>query len=292
MVRLAVINRVRDGSPAANDPPGVAALVFDEVSLVRQGRPVLEDLSFTLPAGQLIAVIGGNGAGKSALLKAIVESPRLDQGTIRVYGHDPADPLARRCIASLPDPSQTDRWLQAHSRSNPHPHAHSHPHPHPHPTPHSLRMKGGRGVDLLVWLAGQVGLQWTPDEASEQAAALRLERAWLDEEAQRLSPGSVRVLGLTAALACDRDLLLLDEPFAGLDAPSQARWAEYLGQRAQGRRSVLVASRSLGDIGTRADRVLVLADGCLAFTGVPAALGGAGTQGVRGPVGRAARAAE
>lgn len=270
MVRLAVINRVRDRSPAANDPPGVAALVFDEVSLVRQGRPVLDDLSFTLPAGQLIAVIGGNGAGKSALLKAIVESPRLDQGTIRVYGHDPGDPLARRCIASLPDPSQADRWLQAHS----------------------LRMKGGRGVDLLVWLAGQVGLQWTPDEAREQAAALRLELAWLDEEAQRLSPGSVRVLGLTAALACDRDLLLLDEPFAGLDAPSQARWADYLGQRAQGRRTVLVASRSLGDIGTRADRVLVLADGCLAFTGVPAALGSAGKQGVRGLVGRAARAAE
>ena len=284
-----------DGAPvAANDPPGVAAVEFDQVSLVSQGQTVLDELSFTLPPGRLVVIVGGNGAGKSALLKAIVEGPPLEHGRIRLFGREAGDPACRRRISWLPDHAQIGPWVPRHDEP----------------------AATWRGIDLLVSFGTRFGSHWTRDQARERLARHRLDSRWLDEAARRLSPGSIRELALAAAMASDRDLLLLDEPFAGLDPLTRDHWADALGrlvrhereqyeQALQGRtrqeqaskgqatkeqggqeqasmgqgghgpgqpRTVLVATRSLAGLEAVADRILLLVDGCLSFDGLPATL--------------------
>lgn len=288
---MGLIPAAADDSGAANDPPAVAAVEFDAVSLLRQDRPVLDELTFMLPAGRLLAIIGGNGAGKSALLNAIVDCPPLDHGTIRLFGREPADPVARRRIGWLPDRAQIERWLQGRIGQGgwqvggprvtsqqvgcrPDGSAQA-------PSLMSGRTRGRSdqaplpcGVDLLVWFGSHFGMQWTRDEARDLADRHRLTGAWMDEDVQRLSPGMIRLLGLAAALASDRELLLLDEPFAGLDPLTRGRWAEQLGRLREQRRSVLIATRSLADIAPQADRILLLVDGCLSVVGRPQGLMG------------------
>ena len=246
-----------DAPVAANDPPGVAAVEFDQVSLVSQGQTVLDELSFILPPGRLVVIVGGNGAGKSALLRAIVEGLALEHGRIRLFGHEAGDLACRRRIGWLPDHAQIGPWLPRHVEP----------------------AATWRGIDLLVSFGAHFGSHWTQDQARERIARQRLDSRWLDEAARRLSPGSIRGLALAAAMASDRDLLLLDEPFAGLDPLTRDHWADALGrlvrherEQYEQPRTVLVATRSLAGLETVADRILLLVDGCLSFDGLPATL--------------------
>ncbi len=237
---MSIVAQATGGALAANDPPDAPAIELDQVDLSRQGLPVLEQVSFSLPPGGSLVITGSNGAGKTTLLEALVEGRRSDAGSLRLFGRDAADPMARRRLAWLPE--------------------------------RVLAPAAAPGHEVLAGLGGRYGMRWSPAEARLLGRSHGLADEQLDRCVSGYSPGMLKALGLIAALASDRALLVLDEPFAGLDGSAREWWLGRLLRLRQEQRTLLVAARSLAGFGSQLDRVLLLGHGRVLFEGTPASL--------------------
>lgn len=199
-----------------------------------RATPVLRDVSFALAAGERIAVLGPNGGGKTTLFRALTgELPPL-AGTLE---------LAARCgVVPQTDRSRLDYPVSA----------------------------------LDVALMGTIARRpwWRRPGRADRAAARRaLARVGLEEQAERsfgeLSGGQRQRVLVARALVQDARIVLLDEPFTGLDAVSSERLERLLAELAAEGRGVLVATHDVEQAG-RWDRVLCLNRRQIAF-GPPAA---------------------
>jgi ABC-type Mn2+/Zn2+ transport system ATPase subunit len=156
------------------------------------GSDVLRDVSFALGAGQRLAVVGPNGAGKTTLFRVLAGLLRPAAGHVRIFGHGPGGDT---CIAYVPQRSTLDLTFPV--------------------TAAEVVMMGRiREIGMLRW----------PGRADWQAVYQALERVGLSESAGRrigeLSGGQQQRVFLAQALAQEAELILLDEPFTGLDFPS------------------------------------------------------------------------
>jgi molybdate transport system ATP-binding protein len=162
------------------------------------GRDVLSDLDFTLREGERVAIVGRNGAGKSTFLRLLAGEEQPARGEIRRLGSARAAALELRGRIGLVSPE-----LQARHRFD----------------------ATGEAV-VLSGFQGTVGLAEEPTPAERAAAASALDRLGVGHLAARhlltLSYGELRKLLIARALAPGPRVLLLDEPLAGLDAPSRA----------------------------------------------------------------------
>ncbi len=226
---------------AGTRPPALSLAGLCHAYPIRLGlarREVLHSLDLELAAGASLGLVGPNGSGKSTLLRIIagVEEPR--SGRLEVLGGSPDSSAIRARIGFLSDGSPFPREMSAQS--------------------------------ALELVAAMYGL--SQSERKQRANEL-LGRVGLDASRRvalgKFSRGMSRRFGLAAALVHEPDLVLLDEPTAGLDALGFAVLEELLAEaRARGA-SLIVASHILTDIQTHCDRLAVLVDGRVAFEGVP-----------------------
>lgn len=202
------------------------------------GPLVLDGVAFEVPEGEQVALVGPNGAGKSSLLKAMVGLLRPQSGDVRVhglpFGHD------RDCVAYVPQREAVD-WRFPVS------------------------------VLDVVLMGRYARLGWfrRPGPADRAAALAALADLGLADLAARpigdLSGGQQQRVFLARALAQERHILLMDEPFAGVDLSSQERVLGLLDELRTRRVTVIVATHDLQMAAERFDRVLLLRGRLLAF---------------------------
>jgi iron complex transport system ATP-binding protein len=218
-------------------------VVLDAVNVTRGRRRVLHDLSARFPAGKLTAVIGPNGAGKSTLLSVCAGLLRPDSGRV-LLGDRPMAELGRRRLARrrayLPQNPQVD-W------------------------PISVERLVALGLTPSLPAFGGLPahLRLKVDEALEAYDLLALR----DRPADALSGGERSRAMLARAAVGDPEILIVDEPTAGLDPRHALDAVRRLRAHADGRRSVIMAIHDL-DLAVRvADEVLAVRDGRIMAAG-------------------------
>ena len=199
-------------------------------------EPAIVDVSLDVPRGARVALIGANGAGKSTLLKALLGLVQIRAGTVQLFGGTFA--AQRKRVAYLPQTGELD-WR----------------------FPISVRrlVLTGRYVHL-----GWIRRPGVHDYAEADSALSRLGLTDLAErQIGQLSGGQRQRALLARALVQGADLLLLDEPFAAMDAASRDVLREVLDQlRAEGA-TVLLATHELESLDLDPDAMVMLRDGRL-----------------------------
>jgi len=188
------------------------------------------DVSLVVPKGQTLGLLGQNGAGKSTLLKLLMGLLRRDAGDVRVLGSDPlVDPLAvRRRVGYVPEQQFIYGWMRVREAA------------------HFCRSFyptwNDSLCDTLLTLFG------------------------LDSEkrVKELSKGMVVKLALVLALSHEPELLLLDEPMAGLDPIAREELLDGVLQTVSDReRTIVFSSHNFGDVQRLADTIAILHEGKL-----------------------------
>ncbi|MCU0254766.1 MAG: ABC transporter ATP-binding protein [Acidobacteria bacterium] len=200
-------------------------------------RQALAGVSLTLAAGEIYALVGRNGAGKTTLIRAICGRARLDAGSVRLDGADPAaDAAARRRLGLVPQEIALYPDLTALEN-----------------------------LEVLGQLAG------LPAAESRRRAREALNWIGLSDRASSrvstLSGGMKRRVNIAAGVLHEPALLLLDEPTVGVDPQARERIHEMLASlRARGL-AILLTTHDLDQAALLADRIGILDDGALRAEG-------------------------
>jgi manganese/iron transport system ATP-binding protein len=216
---------------AAEDGAGIE--VKSATVTYRNGHTALVDVSFAVPTGTITALVGMNGSGKSTLFKAIMGFVPVAGGSITVLGQPVRAALKRNVVAYVPQSEDID-W----------------------------------NFPVLVEDAVMMGrygrMNWlrTAKREDHEAVDGALERVGMSEFRRRqigeLSGGQKKRVFLARALAQDGRVILLDEPFTGVDVKTEDAIIELLrALRAEGR-VMLVSTHNLGSVPEFCDRAVLL----------------------------------
>ncbi len=210
--------------------PGMPILDVSGLGVRLDGRPALEDISFRLSGGERVAVVGPNGAGKSTLFKVIAGVLRPDEGEVSVFGHGPERHI---CIAYLPQSSQVD-WSFPVSVAD----------------------------VVMMGRVGKLGPLRRPRAADRERVRRCLEAVGLADLAGRqfgeLSGGQRQRMFIARALAQEAELMIMDEPLAGLDFSAREEIFGILEELHRFEVTVMVAMHDLGAAAEHFDRVMLL----------------------------------
>lgn len=202
-------------------------------------RVVVDDIGFRVEKGEIVGFLGPNGAGKSTTLRMLTGYLVPNDGRIRIAGVDAvADPVsARRSIGYMPEsvPLYPEMRVGEYLR-------------------YRAELKGIRGGQLSKCV----------DAALEKARVADVRSRIIGQ----LSKGYRSRVGLADALVADPQLLILDEPTAGLD-PNQIRQVRDLIRSMAGEKTVLVSTHILPEVESTCSRVLIINKGRLVGEGTP-----------------------
>jgi manganese/iron transport system ATP-binding protein len=207
-----------------------APVQLEAVSVAYNGKLALKEISFSLAAGDSVAVVGPNGAGKTTLFRTIAGAMQPSRGEVRVYGHEPGGHI---CIAYVPQRSEVAWDFPV--------------------TVQDVVMMGRiRKIGLFRWPRRK---DWQFIRQSMRSVGVD---GLADRQIAELSGGQQQKVFLAQAIAQEAELVLLDEPLGGLDLPSQEAIFEILEQLKGQGVSVLVATHDLNLAAERFDRVMLL----------------------------------
>ena len=221
-----------EGEPVAPDPAlDEAALTVRGLTVAYGGSPVIFSIDMTAPQGTMTAIVGPNGAGKSTLLKGVLGLVPALSGKAAVFGAPLA--AARHRIAYVPQRAGID-W----------------------DFPVRVADVVAMGLFRELGLLGRVSCQRRAKIISA------LERvgmaAFADRQIGQLSGGQQQRVFLARALAQDADLILLDEPFAGVDAATEKAIVNVLRELRDAGKTVVVVHHDLTTVAEYFDRVFVI----------------------------------
>ena len=231
---------------------GTTVLEADGISFAYGADAVLDDVSLRVESGEFVALVGPNGSGKSTLLRVLLGLAPADAGEVRLFG--------------VPPPKLKERWRLGYV-----------------PQRRALARELPATVEEVVASGRLARTGWwrRPRAVDREEVLHAMESVELDDLRDRrvseLSGGQQQRAFIAKAFACQPDLLILDEPVAGIDAESQRRFRDSLVHlvREHGA-AVLLVSHELGAVAADLDRVIVLRHGKVFYDGTPEALAATG----------------
>jgi len=195
----------------------------------------LDAVNLAVPQGEVYGLLGDNGAGKSTLFKTFVGLVKPDSGEIFINGHIPSNPFSRSNVGYLPENPQFPGYLTARQ----------------------LLLLTGNLYDMndrdlrerIDGLLKMVGLHH-----------------WPTLKIKKFSKGLTQKVGLAQALISDPDLLILDEPFEGLDDKDKPELMKVIDQVRSEAKTILISSHFRSDVESLADRIGIMKKGRIVQT--------------------------
>lgn len=205
----------------------------------------VDGLSLTLDAGEVMGFLGTNGAGKTTTIKMMLGLIRPTEGSVSILGGDPSSPSVRARIGYMPEIAYYYPYLNAR--------------------------------ELLSFYGGICGLDARTVKARTDEL---IEAVGLADAAKRplktYSKGMLQRAGIAQALLNDPALLVLDEPFTGLDPIARIHFRELMrGLRERGK-SIFFSSHELGETELLCDKVAIMKKGRAVYQGPVRQLAGDG----------------
>lgn len=208
-------------------------------------EPILRGVDLAVEAGEFVALVGANGSGKSTLLRLLLGLERPDAGAVRLFGVDPRRLHDRWRIGYVPQRAVLTTALPA--------------------TVEEI-VAAGR-LARRGWHRRLNGDDREEVDHALESVALADRRR---DSASSLSGGQQQRALIAKALVSRPELLILDEPVAGVDLDSQARFRDSLVHLVKDHgAAVLLVSHELGAVADDLDRVVLLRHGSIAFDGAP-----------------------
>ncbi len=218
-----------------------AGLWADGISVrYRNGLTALKHASFAIPKGTIAALVGVNGAGKSTLFKAIMGFVPTATGQISLLGHSVKDALKAGLVAYVPQAEEVDWTFPVL-------------------------------VEDVVMMGryGHMGIMRRPRAADRAAVDDALARVGMSDYRHRqigeLSGGQRKRVFLARALAQNGQVILLDEPFTGVDVQTEEAIITLLRELRDEGRVMLVSTHNLGSVPEFCDQVILVKGTVLAY---------------------------
>lgn len=216
---------------AADAAPGIVA--SDVAVTYRNGQTALTGVSFSIPQGSITALVGVNGSGKSTLFKAIMGFVPLARGSVSILGRPAGRARDRNAVAYVPQAEEVDWNFPVL-------------------------------VEDVVMMGryGHMNFLRIPGRSDKEKVAAALDRVGMADFRKRqigeLSGGQKKRVFLARALAQEGRVILLDEPFTGVDVTTEEAIVSLLRDlRAEGR-VMLVSTHNLGSVPEFCDRAILI----------------------------------
>ncbi len=220
--------------------PAGGIMAKDVTVTYRNGLTALRNATFEIPRGTITALVGVNGAGKSTLFKAIMGFVPAASGEIRLLGKSVKEALAANLVAYVPQSEEVD-WAFPVL------------------------------VEDVVMMGryGHMGFLRRPRAADHAAVELALSRVGMSDFRHRqigeLSGGQRKRVFLARSLAQDGQVILLDEPFTGVDVKTEEQIVALLRELRDEGRVMLVSTHNLGSVPEFCDRTVLVKGTVLAY---------------------------
>lgn len=221
-----------------SEAPGLD--VRDVTVTYRNGHTALHDASFSIPTGTIAALVGVNGSGKSTLFKAIMGFAPIAKGDVEILGMPAPQALKQNIVAYVPQSEDVDWNFPVL-------------------------------VEDVVMMGrfGHMGLLRIPRKNDHDMVTTALERVGMIDLRHRqigeLSGGQKKRVFLARALAQEGQVILLDEPFTGVDVKTEAEIITLLKSLRDEGRVMLVSTHDLGSVPEFCDQTILIKQTVLAF---------------------------
>ncbi|MFV0334791.1 MAG: manganese/iron ABC transporter ATP-binding protein [Tropicimonas sp.] len=231
---------MQDGSIQPGQGDGDGMTVRDVTVTYRNGHTALRNASFAIPKGTVTALVGVNGSGKSTLFKAVMGFVPVAKGEISLLGLPVREALKRNLVAYVPQAEEVDWTFPVL-------------------------------VEDVVMMGryGHMGFLRRPSRADRDAVDRALTRVDMRDFRHRqigeLSGGQKKRVFLARALAQDGQVILLDEPFTGVDVKTEEQIVALLRELRDEGRVMLVSTHNLGSVPEFCDRVVLVKGTVLGF---------------------------
>jgi ABC-2 type transport system ATP-binding protein len=217
-----------------------SAICFANVHKLLGSQVLLRDICFEVKPGETMAIAGINGAGKTSLLRCLMDYVKVSRGSISIFGISNLQPKARTPLSFLPERFVPPSFMTGH--------------------------------ETLQWLSGLRGMPWSMEQSVRGFAQFELDQQALHRPLRFFSKGMTQKIGLISCLLVETSIVVLDEPMSGLDPQAKRFVAQAIRRAKQAGRTVLFTSHSLSDVQSLCDRVLIIHGSAVRFLGTPSEL--------------------